>query len=917
MRKFTKQVRAAVRSVIGAPARANRQKAAPFRHLADEARDRGDWSAAAAAYRDYLELVPSDFGIWVQYGHALKEDRRLAEADHAYGRAMALKPHDPDLLMNYGHLKKMRDNLKEAARLYGLSAKKDPTAHALLELSSPALRQFLTEDDDRLLDVQAGKALASRCSGLTLLNSNDIVFLGGDTFAMVSDDPWLQFKPDRSTQAATTLAELEIRMSASADGSPVIAQLFVDYGDGYVVPHCLTFNPSGVETATVLRLAAPDRIRTLRIDPTIRAGRVDIQSITYRPDVTVNAFIDALLQSEADDFMTSDHFKSLRRRIEQTPLSATDAMALTRELSSDELMASIRYAAWNRRWIDPSDDDRRVMAEMIGTMKRRPTFSFVVPVYNTPSDLLIECMESMLAQTYPDFEICIADDNSPNPDVSRTLKRYANDPRVKIVQREYNGHISAASNSALDLATGDFVVLVDHDDVIPDYALFVVAHYLNLHPQARILFSDEDKITPEGERFTPYFKGAFDPYLLYGHNMVSHLGVYCRELLESIGGFRLGLEGSQDYDLLLRAFEKVGEAAVVHIPHVLYHWRAIPGSTAISADQKGYAIFAAKNAINAHFTRTGKPLLSVDAFAPGNTAVVRTRNFDTPVSIIIPTRDGLDDLRACVDSILAFDHRATEILVVDNGSEEPDTLAYLDALSRSEIARVIAYPGPFNFSDINNVAAAEATGDILCFLNNDTEVVTPDWIDRARALLSLGDVGMVGARLLYPDGAIQHFGVTVGAAKHGVAAHPHCGLPGSSSGYFSKARLMQQFSAVTAACMFVTKEAFTAAGGFDPELRVAYNDVDLCLKVRREGFKIVCDPDIVLVHKESRTRGSDEEGDKARRLDAEAATMRARWADVLDHDPFYSPNHDLARTDFALANPPRVPMPWKSATSPS
>ena len=902
--------------MLGARGRRLREEAAPKRQAGDLARDEGNWSAAASAYREYLGRVPSDFGIWVQYGHALKEARRLAEAETAYARALSLKPRDADLLMNYGHLKKMRDDLAGAARLYGASARIQPNSTILVELGDPALAKFLSDDDVRLLDAEAGRALAARSKGVTVLNSSEVIPLGGDQFLLVSDDPWLQLKPDPPRTGEPSVGEMTIEMEPLGVGRAFTAQLFIDYGSGYCSAHCLTFLPSEDGRPIVIRLAVPERIRSLRLDPDMGPGRVAIRSIVYRPDVTIDSVVESLLEAEDDDLLSVKDLRSLRVGLETAGLNADAAMSLTHTLFSNISIASLRYTAWVRRWIDPSPADREVIGKMTSAMPQRPTFSFVMPVYNTPVDLLAECIDSMLAQTYPHFEICIADDNSPNPDVYRVLERYARmDPRVKIVRRANNGHISAASNSAMALATGEFLVLVDHDDLIPDYALFVVAHYLNLHPAAKILFSDEDKITPEGVRFTPYFKGQFDPFLLYGHNMVSHLGIYDRELIESIGGFRLGLEGSQDYDLLLRAYEKVGDEAVVHIPHVLYHWRAIPGSTAVSADQKGYAIFAARNAINAHFTRTNVPLLSVEGFAAGNTAVVRTRNLDTPVSIIIPTRDGLDYLRPCIESILAVDHRATEIIIVDNGSEDPATLAYLDELTKATVAKVIAYPGPFNFSDINNVAARQATGEILCFLNNDTEVRSPDWIDRARALLSLKGVGIVGARLLYPDGSLQHFGVTVGTAQHKVASHPHCGQPGSASGYFSKARLMQQFSAVTAACMFVTREAFETAGGFEPDLRVAYNDVDLCLKVRAAGFRIVGDPDIVLIHKESKTRGSDTDGVKASRLDAEARLMRERWGDILDHDPFYSPNHDILRGDFTLANPPRVPMPWKAGAA--
>ena len=544
----------------------------------------------------------------------------------------------------------------------------------------------------------------------------------------------------------------------------------------------------------------------------------------------------------------------------------------------------------------------------------RPTFSFVMPTYNTPPELLRECIDYLLAQTYTDFEICIADDNSPDRSVVEVLEDYAReDPRVRFIARPHNGHISAASNTALTLATGDFVVLVDHDDLIPDYALFVVAWYINRHPHADILYSDEDKVTASGQRVQPYFKSDFNKFLMYGHNMVSHLGVYRRTLIERVGGFRLGLEGSQDYDLLLRCLEAAGPDSVVHIPHILYHWRIIPGSTAMSADQKGYAVVAAQHAINGHFERLALPLRSVDGFAPGCTGVRPSRLFETSVSIIIPTRNGLDLLQPCVDSILARDAANTEIIIVDNGSDDPDTLAYFAELAERDDVRILSDPGEFNFSRINNMAAAKARGDILCFLNNDTEIVSVDWLNRARAFLSLDEVGMVGARLLFPDGTLQHFGIALGMGENRNDGIPHLGMEAASPGYFGKARLLQEVSAVTAACMFVRKADFTAVGGFDEELRVAYNDVDLCLKIRRQGLKILADPDITLIHKESRTRGSDKQGARATRLEEEAAWMRRRWAAELDNDPYYSTNIDLGRIDFAYAATPRQPWPWQEA----
>ncbi len=881
----------------------------PGRSRGDAARDAGDFAGAVEGYREHLVLHPNDFPIWVQLGHMLKDTGRPVEADHAYGRALVLRPDDADLLLHAGSLRLSLGKPKAAVKLLRRCAETNPSGDVLAKLMTAEVAKHLTDGDRRMIAAAVSRSLSSRLTGLTLHGCSGLVPFGDGRFRFSDDDPQLTFGLDDLGEQ-TRLAGLRITMRSEA--RPVRGRLYVDFGDGIDATESLWLaGKAGTSTVDiVVPLAEPGLIRSVRWDPDDKTNDVTIESLSLAPldfDVAL-ATVTANLPPDVD--LTPDA-TGARAVLAQPRMTAAEAQRIIRLLTSHLRAQDNGYAIWRRRWIEPRAEDYPRIQALTEALAVKPTFSFVIPVYNPPIQLLKECIDSLLAQTYPHFEICLADDRSPDPRVLETLQRYAQrDPRIKIAARAANGHISAASNSALALATGDFVVLVDHDDVIPDYALFVVADHINRYPNAQVLFSDEDKITVSGDRFEPYFKGTFDPWLMFGHNMVSHLGVYRRDLLERIGGFRLGLEGSQDYDLLLRCWEQVGDDAIVHIPHVLYHWRVIPGSTSISADQKGYAITAAQNAINGHFARTGTPLLSVDGFAPGTTAIQRTRNDEALVSIIIPTRDGLDDLSACIASILRHDHRATEILIVDNGSEQPETLAYLEDLAQRGVATILRHPQPFNFSEINNLAAAQARGEVLCFLNNDTETVTKDWLDRARILLTLPQVGVVGARLLYPDGAIQHFGVHVGTADHGVASHPHHGQPANHPGYFGKARLTQQFSAVTAACLFIRRAVFDQVGGFDPDLRVAYNDVDLCLKVRKAGLQVVADAGLVLIHKESRTRGSDADGEKAARLEREAALMRERWGTTLAEDPFYSPNHALDG-HFGLANPPRVPMPWR------
>lgn len=878
----------------------------------DAARNRREWNAAARHYRQHLIDSPDDFAIWVQLGHALKEDGRLNLAIGAYEDALRLSPQDADLLLNLGHAHKMAGNSAAAVSFYERSAACDDNSYARRELaglkagSMGAGEVIGRHDFAALID-----AIGDRCTRLRPVAASAVKAMSDGGLALFQQDPWIELEPER--QAGVGLALLTIRAEPLDGGNALDGQIYVDQGSGYEERLSVTFGmPEGHAHIIVIHPAGIERFRW---DPDRADNRISISELSFR---TIRDAADlAQIMSSAAPDLDASVAGLLESVIERS--GADDAKAgwsptlvpIGRGVNRG-LSFSHNYDLWRLKTETLDGDDYRAIARMTEEMQHKPTFSFVMPTYNTPIALLTGCLDSMLAQTYPHFEICIADDKSPDPAVVETLADYAKrDPRVKFVKRRANGHISAASNSALALATGDFVVLMDHDDTIPPYALFIVAWNLNQHPEADILYSDEDKITLSGQRLDPYFKGDFNRYLLFGHNMISHLGVYRRSLIERVGGFRLGLEGSQDYDLFLRCYEQSADDRVVHIPHILYHWRQVPGSTAISADQKSYALLAAQQAINGHFERTGAPLRSILGPLPGNTAIRPSRSSDALVSIIIPTRNGLDLLAPCIGSILDRPQENLEIIVVDNGSDAPDALAYMDRMSAKGLIRVLRYPHEFNYSLINNFAAKEARGEILCFLNNDTEVVSPDWVDRARAFLGMQDIGAVGARLLYPDGALQHFGIGIGMSEHGVAGLPHAGYPPGHPGYFSKANLIQEVSAVTAACLFMRADTFVEIGGFEPDLRVAYNDVDLCLKVRALGLKILVDPDITLIHKESRSRGSDRDGENARRLDREAAWMHARWGETLRRDPYLSPNIDLMRGDFAYDFEPRVPFPWK------
>lgn len=569
-----------------------------------------------------------------------------------------------------------------------------------------------------------------------------------------------------------------------------------------------------------------------------------------------------------------------------------------------------RYHAWIDRFDSFDDTKRSEVRKLIEALPRKPLISIVVPTYNSDEKLLREMIASVTAQLYSHWELCIADDASPDPHVARVLaEAAAADSRIRYRVRATNGHISEASNSALELVQGEYVALLDHDDILPEHALAMVARYINMHPRGRMFYSDEDKLTLEGARTYPYFKPDWNPQLILSQNFFSHLGVYETALVRQAGGFRKGLEGSQDHDLALRCLEISGHDSVVHIPHILYHWRTMPGSTAQSGSEKPYAHIAKVRAIEEHLSRNGIRASVEQPF--GASGPVRVR-YSVPspaprVSIIIPTRDGLDLLRQCIESVLAkTTYPNYEIIVVDNGSVKPETLDYFSHLTTQPNVRVLHDDSPFNFSALNNRAAAQAGGDYLCLLNNDIEVITPDWLDEMVSIAAQPGSGAVGARLWYPNDTLQHGGVLLGLG--GVAGHMHANLRRWQLGYFGRAVTTQNLSAVTAACLVIRKSIYDQVGGLNEELAVAFNDVDFCIRVLKAGYRNVWTPHAELYHHESASRGSDMDPDKYERFVGEVRWMEARWPDLIANDPAYNRNLTL-KTDiapFALADPPRI-----------
>ena len=529
----------------------------------------------------------------------------------------------------------------------------------------------------------------------------------------------------------------------------------------------------------------------------------------------------------------------------------------------------------------------------------RPLFSVIVPVYNTAPALLESAIRSVLNQSYENWELCLTDGGSDKSEVKNILTSYAKrDSRIRVRFLEKNLGIAENSNEAIRMAAGEFLALLDHDDELAPNALYENALLLNQHPDADMIYSDEDKLDAQDSRCEPYFKPDWSPDFFCSSMYTCHLGVYRKELIEKIGAFRPGFEGAQDYDLVLRLTEQT--AQIHHIPKVLYHWRKTENSTASNLSAKNYAKDAQIKAVSEHFKRLNVEAEVTSGLAENLLRVKRTLSTRPKVSIIIPTRDQAILLRNCLNSIRTRStYHNYEIIVVDNNSSESETLEYFSEISREPGTRVIEYPHEFNFAAINNFAADYANGELLLFLNNDTEIISEEWLEAMVEHAVRPEVGAVGARLLYHNGMVQHAGVIIGIG--GVAGHSHKFYPGEHPGYFSRAKAIQNLSAVTGACLMVKKEFFKLLDGFDEKnLAVAFNDIDFCLKVRQKGLLIVYTPYAELYHYESISRGTDHTPEKSLRFQREAEYMLENWNQSLQSDPYYNPNLTLEREDFSI-----------------
>lgn len=591
---------------------------------------------------------------------------------------------------------------------------------------------------------------------------------------------------------------------------------------------------------------------------------------------------------------------ALRGTLAETPISSA-------QIGEFDITDKAAYQEWIKQNDTLSPQEQAAIIKEIDGFAYQPKISVLMPVYNVDIKWLEMAVESVKNQFYGNWELCISDDASPNTDIRPLLERYSReDSRIKVVFREQNGHISENSNSVLALCSGEWTALMDHDDLLPQHALFEVVKTLQTHPDAAMVYSDEDKVDENGMRFMPHFKSDFNPDLLYGQNYISHLGVYRTDIAKAIGGFRKGLEGSQDYDFLLRYLLRTDNTKVIHIPKILYHWRAIEGSTALASGEKSYTTEAGIKALQNYFAEKSENV-TVTRGKADNLYRVRWHWDEQPlVSLIIPTRNGYAITKQAIDSILdktTYTHY--EILLVDNNSDDPQALAYFDEIAQHEKVRLLRYPYPFNYSAINNFAVKHAKGSIIGLINNDVEVIDPEWLDEMVAQTQRPEIGCVGAMLYYPNDTVQHAGVFIGI--NGVAAHSHKHYIKKHPGYFSRLYVSQNLMAVTAACLLVRKEVFEEVGGLnEQDLTVAFNDVDFCLKVHTAGYRNLWTPYAQLYHHESISRGYEDNPEKQARFKREVDYMVSTWQTDKLQDPYYNPNLTLRSENFSIDMTSRV-----------
>ena len=680
-------------------------------------------------------------------------------------------------------------------------------------------------------------------------------------------------------------------------------RLLVDSGRGFADSTAVAL-PFPVEGHARMLLRLPDRVDALGLSFQ-GAAWVEIGDVVVReigaPEAFARVTVPVVRERLAKPWDLPRAALKLIRALGQGGPRAVKHRLLEKQWYEPP---QLRYAEWRSRYDTLTEADRATIVSAAARFSRKSLLSVVMPVHEPHERWLRAAVASVQRQLYPRWELCIAAEASTSPRIRALLAEVArNDPRIKLTLRESGGDVSATSNSALGLASGDYVVLLDPEDELTEHALFWLAAEVESHPGADLIYGDEDRLDDRGVFSDPCFKPDWNPDLFFSHNYLAHGCALRTTRVREAGGFRDGFEGSHDYDLCLRLTVGAANSTMVrHVPRVLYHHRRIEGATAPVSTAFSRA---AQRALQERLDSAGARVEI--APLPGTHRVHWPVPQPGPlVSLIIPTRDGRALLESCVESLIRKTrYRNFELLVVDNQSASPDAVEYLRSLERRSAARVLPYDRPFNFSAINNFAVGHAKGELIGLLNNDVEIIEEGWLEEMVSHALRPEIGVVGARLLYPDRTLQHGGVILGIG--GVANHAHKFFPADEPGYQSRAQLTQNFSAVTAACMVMRRSTYLAVGGLDETMAVAFNDVDFCLRVRETGLRNLWTPYATLLHHESKSRGAEDTRRKRARFRRETETLVGRWREAIRNDPAYNPNLTIEGENFTLAWPPRVP----------
>jgi len=682
--------------------------------------------------------------------------------------------------------------------------------------------------------------------------------------------------------------------------------LYFDFGDGYSKFRSVSMSQIDENTYQA-ELVLPDFPKNIRFDPTDEPCTFTVSMFQIRAHSDILHVVHQFAALAKHDYKNgTDPLRVFRKSYARYKNHRLAGMLERLEKEYKRLYPFRVQRATSRHikylnWIRENEKEKHILFDK-DLLNDAPLISIIMPVYNTPVQYLKKAIDSVIDQSYPHWELCIADDASDHTDTLQLLRKYAEKyEKIHVTFRSTNGNISLASNSALDLAKGAYVAFLDHDDMLAPHALLEIVKVINHTPDAKFIYSDEDKIDEKGRRFNPHFKSDWNPDMFLSQNYITHLTVIKKSLLDEVGAFRAGYEGAQDYDLFLRITDKLAANEIVHIEKILYHWRAFEGSTAFDPQAKSYTSEAGIHALEDYFLHKNEHVHVEMGMLP-NTYKVNYPIMNEPlVSLIIPTRDGYNILSMCINSIFEKTvYKNYEIIIIDNQTTDLRTLEYLDDLiTKYPNIRVVKYNKEFNYSAINNFAVAHAKGELIGLINNDVEVISHHWLTEMVQHALRESVGAVGAKLYYDDDRIQHAGVILGIG--GVAGHSHKYFKKNAHGYFSRLKIIQNYSAVTSACLVLQRSIYEEVGGMNEEhLKIAFNDVDFCLKVQEKGYRNVWTPYVELYHHESVSRGAEDNKAKVARFAKERQYMQETWNNRLKKDPYYNGNLTQIHENFTI-----------------